>query len=97
MSPVKWMAVHFIKGMSGRVSISEFDKCISMRARLLKGGGYKWVRAYPWLFPVLSFHGTEISSDLIAAPFRVNSLAIFVKSLSSFDLSITGTPSTTRM
>ncbi len=33
----------------------------------------------------------------MAAPFRVNSFTIFDKSFSSFDLSMTGTPSTTRM
>lgn len=38
-----------------------------------------------------------MSSGLILAPFLLNSLLIFASSLSSFDLSMTGTPSTTRM
>jgi hypothetical protein len=94
---VELMTVHLVEGVSGRVGISEFNKGISMRARLYKIRRRMWVEIYPLLSPVLSFHGTEISSGFIATPLRVNSFAIFVKSFSSFDLSMTGTPSTTRM
>lgn len=38
-----------------------------------------------------------MSSVFIETPFLENSLVILVNSLSSFDLSITGTPSTTRV
>jgi hypothetical protein len=98
MRYVELMTVHLIEGVSGRVGISEFNKGISMRARLYKiRQRCVWVATYSRLFPVLSFHSTEISSGFIAAPFRVNTFAIFVKSFSSLDLSMTGTPSTTRM
>jgi hypothetical protein len=93
---IERITVHCVEGVSGRISISEFDKDISMRARLVRLRHNAWW-TYPWLFPILSFHGMEISSTLIAAPFRVNSFDIFDKSFSSFDLSITGIPSTTRM
>jgi hypothetical protein len=93
---VEWMPVQFIEGIYGCVGVSEFDKGISMQARLDKLRiRCEWT--HPWLFPVLSFHGMEISSGLMTAPFRVNSFVIFAKSFSSFDLSMVGTPSTTRM
>ena len=38
---------------------------------------------YRLLFPVFSFYSTNISPGFIAAPFRVNSLTIFVRSVSS--------------
>ena len=53
-----------------------------------------WV--HPLLFPE-SFHGTEIFSGLMGHPLREKSFEIFCRSFSSLDLSITGTPSTTRM
>src|SRR6266566_2486790 len=72
MRYVERMSVHLVEGVSGRVGISEFNKDISMRARLYKiRRRCEWVATYSRLFPVVSFHSTEISSDFIAAPFRV--------------------------
>lgn len=96
MRSIKWMTIHFIEGVGGRVGISKFDKGVSVRRHLDKVTAYMW-ETYPWLCPVLSLHGMEISSGLIAAPLRVNSFEIFDRSFSTFDLSILGTPSTTRM
>ena len=93
---VKWMTIQFIEGISGRIGISEFDKGVSMRFQFDKVRVYMW-RTYPWLSPVLSFHGIDTSSGLIAAPFRVNSFEIFDTSFSSFDLLMTGRPSTSSM
>ena len=92
---VEWMSVQLVEGVRSRIGISEFDECVSMRVQTIANMGLRGL--YPLLFPVFSFQGTEISSGFIAAPFRVNSFAIFANSFSSFDLSMTGTPSTTRM
>ena len=55
------------------------------------------IYAYPLLLPVFSPKGTTMSSGLIFEPFFPNSLLIFARSFSSFELSMTGMPSTTRM
>jgi hypothetical protein len=52
MLRIKWVPVHFVKSVSGRVSVSEFDKCVSMRARLYKVDSTNGRGAYPLLFPV---------------------------------------------
>ena len=96
MRSIKWMTIQFIEGIGGSVGISEFDKGVSMRSQFGKAIVCMW-GTYPWLSPVLSFHGIETSSGLIAAPFRVNSFAILDTSFSSFDLVMTGRPSTSSM
>ena len=47
--------------------------------------------------PFASSHGTNISSVFTGAPFLPKSFAILASSLSRFDASITGTPSTTKI
>lgn len=96
---VEWMSIQLVERICGRISISKFDESVSMRGaqRTIKQNICDCEGLYPLLLPVFSFQGTEMSSGLIAAPFRVNSFEIFARSFSSLDLSMMGTPSTTRM
>lgn len=96
---IEWVTMHRVQSEGGVISIFEFDEDISTRdINCLQGFLlHMELWPHPLLFPVASSQGTEISSGLIGAPFFANSFAILAKSFSSFDLSMTGTPSTTRI
>lgn len=82
--------------------------CLFCSAKLNKNISREWedkyiransaeIRTHPLLLPVVSSHGTKISSGLTRAPFRVKTFATLATSASCLDLSIMGTRSTTIM